>query len=105
MFLMNTRITKYMENKRFDEDLFQTYFSKIYKSLVHMENGFISQLKESEKSSFVKYSTSLCDMARFFKISREKEPPSISQPSIPDSVGSRYQSSSASNVKRRIQEA
>lgn len=34
LFLMNQRITKFMENKKFDEDLFRTYFSKIYKSLV-----------------------------------------------------------------------
>ena len=68
-----------MMGKKADEDLFRTYFCKIYKSIVHMETSFLSALSENDRSSFINYSDSLKDLASYFKICTTKAPVSMSQ--------------------------
>ena len=74
-----------MSNKKFDEDLFRTYFSKIYKSIVQMEAGFMTALSENDRNAFIKYSDSLKDLATYFKVNSTKAPISISHASLPGS--------------------
>ena len=85
LFLMQSRVTSFMSNKKFDEDLFRTYFSKIYKSLVSMESSFMTALTDNDRNSFIKYSDSLKDLASYFKITSTKAPISISHASLPGS--------------------
>jgi hypothetical protein len=71
-----------MMGKKTDEDLFRTYFCKIYKSIVHMETSFMTALSENDRNSFMSYSESMRDLASYFKIVLTKAP-TISQASLP----------------------
>jgi hypothetical protein len=62
-----------MTNEKFDDDLFRTYFVRIYKNLVNMETDFINALEETDRPFFVSYANSLSDMARFFKVTTSKD--------------------------------
>jgi hypothetical protein len=48
LFLLQMRVNKFMTNEKFDDDLFRTYFVRIYKNIVNMETEFIGALEESE---------------------------------------------------------
>lgn len=57
-----------------DENLFRTYFKKLYRSLVRMESTILAVLGPDERDGFVTYSSGLHDIAEYFKIDREVNP-------------------------------
>jgi hypothetical protein len=65
-----------MKGQHMDEDLFRTYFKKLYKSLVKMETEFLKLIMPSDRSSFLVFSKSVKDIASFYKCEKEVEMPS-----------------------------
>lgn len=57
-----------------DDNLFRTYFKKLYRSLVRMESTILAMMPEDERAGFVTYSSGLHDIAGYFKIDREVNP-------------------------------
>jgi hypothetical protein len=53
-----------------DDELFRSYFKKMYRHLVNMECQFMSMMGPTERSGFFAYSKSLSDLATFFKCDR-----------------------------------
>jgi len=46
-----------------DENLFRSYFVKLYKSLVRMEEQFLELMTEAESQAFVIYTKGLKELA------------------------------------------
>ena len=57
-----------------DENLFRTYFKKLYRSVVRMESTILAMLGPDERDGFVTYSSGLHELASYFKIDREVNP-------------------------------
>ena len=57
-----------------DENLFRTYFKKLYRSLVRTESQILGFLGPEEQAGFVTYSQAIADVAGYFKIEREVNP-------------------------------
>jgi len=54
-----------------DENLFRSYFVKLYKSLVRMEEQFLELMTEAESQAFVIYTKGLKELAQHFRCERE----------------------------------
>lgn len=57
-----------------DENLFRSYFKKLYRALVRMESTILAMMGPDERDGFVTYSTGLADLASYYKIEREVNP-------------------------------
>ena len=55
-----------------DPEIFRTYFIRLHRSITQMEKQFFEMLQPAEKDTFVRYSNSLKDLARHFKVIRDK---------------------------------
>ena len=73
MFMLNVRAAKSLKGEQLDEEIFRTYFKKLYKTIVKMEAQFMEILSSQPGGvdSFVCYSKSVKDIAEFFKIDRD----------------------------------
>jgi hypothetical protein len=71
LFLLQTRIIKMMRGELMDEELFRSYFVKLYRKMVQMEVSFINLLEGEDKDGFLHYSKSLKDLATSFKSFRD----------------------------------
>lgn len=56
-----------------DDDIFRTYFVRLYKGITQMENNFIEVLENADKEEFLRFSDSLKDIAKHFKVHKSKE--------------------------------
>ena len=71
LFLLQNKITKNEKSEYFDENLFRSYFKKLYKSLFRMEGEFMSILDQEARKGFMQFTKSLKDLATEFKCFRE----------------------------------
>ena len=67
LFLLQNKIVKNEKNEYFDENLFRSYFKKLYKSLFRMEGEFMSILDREARKGFMQFTRSLGDLATEFK--------------------------------------
>ena len=67
-----------------------------------MEQGFMSVLKPDEHAGFVRYSSSLRDLAKFFRIVREKDPVTISSQGATMATRDTNNSAASKKMKRTI---
>lgn len=56
-----------------DENLFRSYFKKLYKSLNYLEADFLSLLEVEERENFMIFTKSLQDLALYFKCARKQK--------------------------------
>ena len=71
LFLLSTRIVKIVRGELMDEEIFRSYFVKLYRKMVQMEVSFLNLLEDEDKDSFVYYSKSMQDLALIFKSFRD----------------------------------
>lgn len=71
LFLLSTRIVKIVRGELMDEEIFRSYFVKLYRKIVQMEVSFLNLLEDEDKDSFVYYSKSMQDLALIFKSFRD----------------------------------
>ncbi len=71
LFLLSTRIVKIARGELMDEEIFRSYFVKLYRKMVQMEVSFLNLLEDEDKDSFVYYSKSMQDLALIFKSFRD----------------------------------
>lgn len=71
IFLLQTRIAKSMRGEVMDEELFRTYFIRLFRGIRQMENKFKAFFDPEEQDSFIKYSKSMCDLAQIFKLTKQ----------------------------------
>ena len=69
IFLLQTRISKTIRGDIMDEELFRTYFIRLFKGIRQMENKFKQFFDPDEKETFIRYSKSMADLASIFKLS------------------------------------
>jgi len=71
LYLVSTRIVKLIRGEVMDEELFRSYFVKLYRKMVQMEVSFLNLLEDEDKDGFVLYSKSLRELAGLFKTFRD----------------------------------
>ena len=71
LFLLQTRIAKAIRGEIMDEELFRTYFIRLFRGIRQMENKFKSLFDPEETETFIRYSKSMTDLASIFKLSKQ----------------------------------
>ena len=71
LFLLQTRIAKAIRGEIMDEELFRTYFIRLFRGIRQMENKFKSLFDPEETETFIRYSRSMNDLASIFKLSKQ----------------------------------
>jgi hypothetical protein len=66
LFLLQARICKQLRGINMDEDLFQSYFVKVYKSIALMEAEFLKVMTKKERQGFLCFSKSMKELAAHF---------------------------------------
>lgn len=59
-------------NEPMDDELFRTYFIRLFKGIRQMEKSFKALFDQDENDSFIKFSQSMKDMASIFKIDKKE---------------------------------
>eukprot|EP00354_Favella_ehrenbergii_P012500 CAMPEP_0170455044 /NCGR_PEP_ID=MMETSP0123-20130129/3108_1 /TAXON_ID=182087 /ORGANISM="Favella ehrenbergii, Strain Fehren 1" /LENGTH=158 /DNA_ID=CAMNT_0010717987 /DNA_START=389 /DNA_END=866 /DNA_ORIENTATION=+ len=57
-----------------DEELFRTYFIRLFRGIRQMEQKFADVMDPEEDDCFVRYSKAMCDLADIFKIAKQEKP-------------------------------
>ena len=63
LFLLQTRVTKLIRGEVMNEDLFRTYFIRLFGGIRRMEKKFKELFDPEEKESFVQFSKAMIDLA------------------------------------------
>mmetsp|Transcript_29607 Transcript_29607/g.36734 ORF Transcript_29607/g.36734 Transcript_29607/m.36734 type:complete len:138 (+) Transcript_29607:384-797(+) len=74
LFLLSKRIAKLMRGEVMDEELFRTYFIRLFRGIRQMEQKFADVMDPEEDDCFVRYSKAMCDLADIFKIAKQEKP-------------------------------
>ena len=74
VFLLQKRVAKFMRGEAMDEELFRTYFIRLFRSIRQMEQTFTDLMDPEETDCFVRYSKAMCDLGDVFKISKPEKP-------------------------------
>ena len=73
LFLLQKRISKLVKGEAMDEELFRTYFIRLFRGIRQMETKFKDMMDPEEEETFVKFSKSLPDLAQIFKITKQEK--------------------------------
>jgi hypothetical protein len=71
LFLVSTRLSKFLRGEPMDEELFRGYFVKLYRKMVQIETHFLNLLDDDDKPTFMLYSRSLREVANTFKVAKD----------------------------------
>ena len=63
VFLLQTRITKLIRGEVMDEDLFRTYFIRLFGGIRRMEKKFKELFDPEDNEGFIRYSKAMSDLA------------------------------------------
>ena len=63
IFLLQTRVTKLIRGEVMDEDLFRTYFIRLFGGIRRMEKKFKELFDPEEKETFISFSKAMNDLA------------------------------------------
>ena len=74
VFLLQKRVAKFMRGEAMDEELFRTYFIRLFRSIRQMEQKFADLMDPEETDCFVRYSKAMGDLGDVFKISKPDKP-------------------------------
>jgi hypothetical protein len=72
LYLLQTRISKVMRGEPMDDEIFRTYFIRLFRGIAQMEKKFKSYLDEEEADAFVRFSKALPDLASLFKVQKQE---------------------------------
>ena len=72
IFLLQKRLAKHMRGEAMDEEIFRTYFIRLFRGIRQMETKFREMMEPDDEQAFIRFSKSLPDMADIFKIKQEK---------------------------------
>ena len=67
IFLLQTRVTRLIRGEAMDEDLFRTYFIRLFGGIRRMEKKFKELFDPEENNEFVRFSKAMNDLAQIFK--------------------------------------
>lgn len=70
LFLLQARVVKMMRGELMDEELFRTYFVRLFRGIRQMEKKFKDLMEPDEDDNFVRFSRAMGDLADSFKINR-----------------------------------
>jgi len=73
LFLLQARVVKNMRGEHMDEELFRTYFIRLFKGVRNMEQKFKDLMDPDEDDGFVRFSRALGELADTFKITRTEK--------------------------------
>ena len=68
IFLLQKRIAKLMRGEAMDEEIFRTYFIRLFRGIRQMETKFKEMMEPDDEEAFIRFSKSMPDMAEIFKI-------------------------------------
>jgi len=70
MFLLQARVSRVMRGDVMDEELFRTYFIRLFRGIRQMEKKFRVYMDPEEDASFVSFSKAMGDLAEIFKVKK-----------------------------------
>ena len=63
IFLLQTRLTKFIRGEVMDEELFRTYFVRLFAGIRRMEKKFKELFNPEENETFISFSKAMSDLA------------------------------------------